>query len=189
VGKRVADKSGRKGAKFCPNLGQRLCKSGLWSRRGGERRRSAKAQTELSRNLAMAKQTQGAEIVEIALSPTFGYRTDVVGIPQGAAGCDGLQSIEAQSGDAGRTSRTFQGVPGCNRVDIAYGAAAAIAGKHLVTKVARVCPKPPLVDAVVAAEGPAPFDHDLKIAPATERKSVRPNGERGRDDAAAGKSA
>jgi hypothetical protein len=136
----------------------------------------------------MAKQTQGAEIVEIALSPTLGYRTDVVGIPQGAAGCDGLQSIEAQSGDAGCASRTFQGVPGGDRIDITDRASPSITGEHPVAEIARIGPKPPLVDAVVAAEGPAPFGHDLKIAPATERKSVRPNGERVGGNPATGKS-
>jgi hypothetical protein len=177
------------GAKFCPNWGQCLCKSGLWSRRGGESRRSAKPQTELSCNLAMAKQTQRPEIVEIALSPTLGDRTDVVSIPQGASGCDGLQSIEVQSGDAGRASCTFQGIPGSNRIDIADRTSPSITGEHLVAEIARICPKPPLVDAVVATEGPAPFGHNLKIAPATERKSVRPNGERVGGSPATGKSA
>jgi hypothetical protein len=137
----------------------------------------------------MTKQTQGAEIVEIALSATLGHRTDVVGIPQGAAGCDGLQSIEAESGDASRASRTLQSVPGSNRVDIADRAATAIAGKHLIAEVAGISTEPPLVDAVVAAEGPTPFGQNLKIAPATERKSIRPNGERVWPNPATGKSA
>src|ERR1700733_11476325 len=137
----------------------------------------------------MAQEAKGAEIVEVALAAAFGYRTDVVRVPKSPAGGDGLQPVETESGDASRASRTFQGVPGSNGVDIADGATAAIPREDLVAKVAGVGTEPPLVDAVVAAEGAPPFRDDLEVAPPAEGKAVRPGGERVRGNAAAAKSA
>ena len=41
----------------------------------------AEAGAELGGGFAVAEETEGAEIVEIALAAAFGYRANVVGVP------------------------------------------------------------------------------------------------------------
>jgi len=131
-----------------------------------------KALAELRGGLAMAEETKRAEIVEIALAATLGYRTNVISIPQTAPGRDGLHAIESQASGTGSTSRPLECVVGCDGIDRAYGADAAVAGKHLIPEVAWVGAQTPLVDAVVAAEGTPALGEDLKLAPAAEGQIV-----------------
>jgi hypothetical protein len=42
---------------------------------------SGEAEAELGGGFAMAEETEGAEIVEVALAAAFGYGADVVGVP------------------------------------------------------------------------------------------------------------
>ena len=121
----------------------------------------------------MTDQTEGAEIVEVALAAAFGYGTDVVGVPKAAAGGDGLHAVEAQASSAGRASCSLEGVVGGDGVDGTDAADAAISGEDLFAKVAGVGAETPLVDAVVAAEGATAFCEDFKLAPAAERQVVR----------------
>ena len=44
---------------------------------------------------AMAEEAESAEVVQVALASSFGYGADVVGIPEAAAGGDGLHAVEA----------------------------------------------------------------------------------------------
>ena len=141
---------------------------------------------------AVTEEAEGAEVVEVALAATFGYGTDVIGIPETAAGGDGLHAVEAQAGGAGGTSRALEGVVGGNGVDGADAADAAVAGEDLLAKVAGVGAETPLMDAVVAAEGAAAFGEDFEFAPAAERQAIgaeresltrgAPAGEGARDD-------
>lgn len=41
----------------------------------------AEAVAELGGGFAVTEQTEGTEIVEVALSAAFGYGTDVIGVP------------------------------------------------------------------------------------------------------------
>ena len=43
---------------------------------------------------AVAGEAEGAQVVEVALAAAFGYGADVVGVPERAAGGDGLHAVE-----------------------------------------------------------------------------------------------
>jgi hypothetical protein len=129
---------------------------------------AGEAGPELGGDIAVAEQAESAEVVEVALAAAFGYGADVVGVPQAAAGGDGLHSIEMQACGAGWATGSLESAVGGDGVDAADGADAAIAGEDLVAEIARVGAETPLVDAVVAAEGTAAFSEDFEIAPAAE---------------------
>jgi hypothetical protein len=57
----------------------------------------AKAHTEVGGGFAVAEETEGTEVVEVALAAAFGYGEDVVGVPEAAAGGDGLHSVETEA--------------------------------------------------------------------------------------------
>jgi hypothetical protein len=153
---------------------------------------NAEALAELGGGFAVAEKAERAEIVEVALAAAFGYRSDVVGVPEAAAGCDGLHAVEAEASGANGASGSLEGVVGGDGVDGADGADAAVAGEDLVAEVAGVGAEAPLVNAVVAAEGAAAFGKDFEFAPAAERQAVgteresltrgAPTGEGARDD-------
>jgi hypothetical protein len=136
----------------------------------------------------MTQQTEGAEVVEVALAAAFGHRADVVGVPETSACGDALQAVEAQSGIASRASCSFQGVVGGDGVDSAGCTSAVVPGEDLISKIAGVGPKTPLVNAVVAAEGATAFGQNLEVAPTTEREAIGPGGKSLRGDPAAGQS-
>ena len=136
----------------------------------------AEAHAELGGGFAVAEETEGAEVIEVALASAFGYGADVVGVPEAAAGGDGLHAIEAEACGSGWASGSLESVVGSDGVDVADGAEAAVAGEDLVAEVAGVGAETPLVDAVVAAEGAAAFGEDFEIAPAAERKVVGTSG-------------
>jgi hypothetical protein len=120
----------------------------------------------------MAEEAEGTEVVEVALAAAFGYGAYVVGVPEAAAGGDGLHGVEAEAGGAGGASGSFKCVVRGDGVDGTDGADAAVAGEHLVAEVAWVGTEAPLVDAVVAAEGAAAFGEDFEVAPAAEGEIV-----------------
>jgi hypothetical protein len=140
--------------------------SGLWA--GSGQPEVAQACSQLGGGFAVAEETEGAEIVEVALAAAFGYGADVVGVPEGVAGGDGAHAVETETGGPGRTSGSFEGVVGGDGVDVADGADAAVAGEDLVAEIAGVGAETPLMDAVVGAEGAAAFGHDLEVAPTAE---------------------
>jgi hypothetical protein len=127
----------------------------------------------LGGGFAVAEQAEGAEVVEVALAATFGYRADVVGVPEAAASGDGLHAVEMETGGAGRSAGSLECVVGGDGIDRTDGADAVVAGEDLVAKVAGIGAETPLVDAVIAAEGAAAFGEDFEVAPAAERQFVR----------------
>jgi hypothetical protein len=147
------------------------------------------ALAELGGGFAVAEETEGAKVVEVALAASFGDGTDVVGVPEAATGRDGLHAIEAEAGGAGGASGSLEGAVGGDGVDRADGADAAVAGEDLVAEVAGVGAETPLVDAVVAAEGAAAFGEDFEFAPAAEGQTVGTDGESMARGAAAGEGA
>ena len=149
----------------------------------------AEACAELCGRFAVAEETEGAEVVEIALAAAFGDGADVVGVPEAAARGDGFHAVEAEAGFAGGVAGSFEGVPGGDGVDAADGADAAVAGEDLVAEIAGVGAETPLVDAVVGAEGAAAFGEDFEFAPAAEREVVRAFWQSVACGAASGKSA
>src|ERR1700733_4707704 len=79
-----------------------------------------------------------------------------------------------QTGCAGGTAGSFEGVVGGDGIDVTDSADAAVTGEDLVAQIAGVSAETPLVDAVVAAEGAAASGEDFEVAPAAERKVVGP---------------
>ena len=144
---------------------------------------------ELGGGFAVAEEAEGTEVVEVALAAAFGDGTDVVGVPEAEAGCDGFHTVEAEASSASGASGSLEGVIGGNGVDGADGADAAVAGKDLVAEVAGVGAETPLVDAVVAAEGAAAFGQNFEFAPAAEGQSVGAERESLTRGAAAGEGA
>lgn len=118
---------------------------------------------------AMAKEAERSDIVEIALAATFGDGNDVVGLPKAAATGDALHSVEPHTGVASGAASTLERSIGSQRVDLADGAATAIAREDLVAEIAGIGAETPLMHAVVAAEGAAAFGENLKLTPSAER--------------------
>jgi hypothetical protein len=137
----------------------------------------AEACEELRGHLAMTEQTESANVVEVALTSAFCDGKDVVGIPEAAAASDGLHAVEAQASGAGGTTSASERSVGGDGVDVADGAAAAVAGEDLVAEIAGVGAEAPLVNAIVAAEGAATPGDDLEVTPAAERQAVGAGGE------------
>jgi hypothetical protein len=133
---------------------------------------AGEALAELGSGFAMAEEAEGSEVIEIALASAFGYRANVIGVPEGAAGGDGLHSVEMEASGAGWSAGSYEGIVGGDGVYRADGADAAVAGKDLVAEVAGVGAETPLVDAIVAAEGAAAFGEDFEVAPAAEGKVI-----------------
>jgi hypothetical protein len=156
----------------------------LWVRHLGRSR--AETLTELCGGFAVAEETEGAEVVEVALTAAFGDRADVVGVPQAATRGDGSHSVEMQAGCTGGAARTFECVVGGDGVDLAGGADTTVASEDLIAEIARVGAKTPLVDTVVAAKGAAAFGEDFELAPTAERKTIGAEGQGLAGGAAAG---
>jgi hypothetical protein len=122
----------------------------------------------LGGGFAMAEEAEGAEVVEVALAAALGYGAYVVGVPEAAAGGDGLHAVEAKTSGTGRPSGSLECVVGGESVDGTDGADATVAAEDLVAEVAGVGTEAPLVDAIVAAEGAAASGDDLEVTPAAE---------------------
>jgi hypothetical protein len=121
---------------------------------------------------AVAEKAESAEVREVALAAAFGYWADVVGVPQAAAGGDGLHAIEMEAGGTGGATGSLEGIVGGDGVDVTDGTDAMVAGEDLVAEVAGIGAETPLVDAIVAAEGAAAFGDDFEITPAAEGQVV-----------------
>lgn len=147
----------------------------------------SQALPELGRSPAVARDTQGADIVEIALPAPFGDGQDVVCIPERASTCNGFHPVEGETGDPSVSARAFQSSVNRTRVSLAEGADAAVACKNLVAKEARVGAQPPLEDAIVGAESPSTAGKDFELAPAAKWTSVFAMRQALRADAAARK--
>ena len=147
------------------------------------------ALAEAGGGFAVTEEAEGAEVVEIALAAAFGYRADVVGVPEAAATGDGLHAVETEAGGASGAFGSLERIVGGDGVDVAGGADATVAGKDLVAEVARVGAKTPLVNAVVAAKCAAAFCEDFEVAPTAERQAVWAFAESAGCGAAAGEGA
>jgi hypothetical protein len=135
--------------------------------------RAAEAQAEGGH--AMAAQAEGAQVREVALAAAFDDGRDVIGLPEGAAGVTGQVPVVEQA-LAGWAARALQDALRDQRIDTTTFADAAIAFEHLIAEVAGVGAQPPLVHAVVGAEGAAALGH-FGRAPAAEASAGRASGE------------
>ena len=149
----------------------------------------AEAEAELGGCFAVTGKAKGAEIVEVALAAALDDGEDVVGVPEGATGGDGLHSVEREAGGAGVATRAPErGVDG-DGVGATGLADAPVAGEDLVAEEAGVGPEAVLEDAVVGAESTAAFGEDFKVAPAAKGEAVGSASEGVGLDAAAGERA
>ena len=101
----------------------------------------------------------------------------MVGIPEGAAGGDGLHPVEGETGDAGVAAGSFECRIDGDGIGLAEVADATVAGEDLVAEVAGVGAEAPLMDAEVGTEGSAAFGEDFELAPAAEGQAVGSGGE------------
>ena len=121
----------------------------------------------------MAEQAEGADVIQIALTATFTHGQDMVGVPETSAAGHRLHAVEAKSRGPRRPASAFESGIHRDTINLADRATSAITSKDLVTQIARISAKTPLVDAVVAAEGATALCEDLKLAPAAERQAIR----------------
>lgn len=124
-------------------------------------------------SFTMAEQAESPDVVQIALTATFTHGQDMVGVPETSAAGHGLHAVEAKSRGPRWPASAFESGIHRNTINLAGRATSAVASKDLVTQIARICAKTPLVDAVIAAEGAAAFREDLELAPAAKRQAVR----------------
>jgi hypothetical protein len=127
---------------------------------------------KLRRCLAMARETERAEVVEVALTAAFGDRTDVVCVPERAAGGNGLHPVEAEARETISPACPFEGGVDGKGIGLAGGADAAVAREDLIAEVAGVGTKTPLVNTVIGAKSATAFGENLEVAPAAERKII-----------------
>ena len=149
----------------------------------------AEPAAKLRCSLPVTQQAKGAEVIEIALSATLGDREDVVGVPKGAAGVDGLEAVYGKTGGTGRTPGALECGEDGSCIGVAHGADAAVTRENLVAEIAGIGPQPVLVHTVIRAEGAAAPDKDLEIAPAAKRQTVGTERQKAGIHAAARKSA
>ena len=152
---------------------------------GGE----AEAAAQVRCHFAMARQAEGAEVIDIALAAALGYRQDVIGVPERAAAGDELHAVQREACGSAGPSRALEGVIDGDGIGSAEGADAVIAGEDLVAEVAGIGAQTPLVDAEVRAEGASTTGQDLKVAPAAEGEPIGTFGQGGGFGAAAGEGA
>ena len=127
---------------------------------------------KIGRRLAMARETEGSDVVEVALTSTFGDWTNVISIPERSAGGDGFHSVEAEARNTSSATGTLESVVDVEGISGAGGANAAIAREDLVAEVAGVGAKTPLVDTVVGAKSATAFGENLEVAPTAEREII-----------------
>jgi len=127
---------------------------------------------ELGGSPAVARETQGADIVEIALPAPFSDGQDVVCVPKRAATCNRFHPVKGETGNASASARAFQSGVNRTRISLAQGADAAVACIDLVAEEAGVGTQSPLEDAIVGTESPSAPGKDFELAPAAEWTSV-----------------
>ena len=133
-------------------------------------RGTAQATLQLPGHIAMTRQAECAQVGEIALSPTFAHRQNVVSVPQALAG-HGLQPPVMQHPLAAGPASALQPAVRFNRIYFAKRATAAIASEYLLAEIAGVRPQPPFMDAPVGAESSPPAGN-FHRAPATQRTAI-----------------
>lgn len=132
----------------------------------------AEALDQLRGRIAVARQAQGTQVVEIALATAFGDWSDMISVPQGSATGDQLHAVERQSGRSRASAGTLErGING-DGVCLADLTHTAITSEHLIAKIARVGAQTPLMDAVVRTKCTSSFGKNLEIAPTAERQPI-----------------
>jgi hypothetical protein len=93
----------------------------------------------------MARQAERAQVLEIALSTTFGDWKDMICVPQGAASVDRTESPDGKLFGTPTTAGSLQVFHRCDSIGGADGADTGIPGKYLVAQVPGVGTQTPLM--------------------------------------------
>jgi len=134
---------------------------------------NAKAFSQRGSGDAVATQTQGADVGQVAFAAALDDRQDVVGIPERFARSSAKAPMPEQRRAAG-SARKAELSGGAHRVQSAIGADTPIALEYLFSKVCGLCSEFPLVDTKSRTEGVSPA-WNLKGAPATKAAAIRPS--------------
>lgn len=126
----------------------------------------------------MTGQAERAEVVEVALPSSFSDRPDMVRIPQGPPGLNGLEAPDGKRLHSGLAAAAFERSIGGDGIGAAVRADTAIASKDLIAQIAGVRTQPPLMHAVLRTEGAATARENLHLTPAAEWQTVRPQRQR-----------
>ena len=118
----------------------------------------------------MTLEAERADIRKVALAAAFGYRHDVVGVPQAFAKAGTDAPFGARPG-TGNTAHSFEMAPGGNAIDAADGANAAIAREDFLPEMAGVGPELPFLHAPIRAKREAALG-DFQIAIAAQIAAI-----------------
>ena len=120
----------------------------------------------------MAEQTKSAEIFEIAFSPSFYNRQNVIGVPQRLA-TEPLEAPFHEEPQPVGSARAAQLRVGRTSVDSADCADTPVPLQNLLAKVARVGAEAPFVNPPIRAERETPRG-DFESTPAAEGPAAGP---------------
>jgi hypothetical protein len=134
----------------------------------------------------MAEQAQGAQVLQVALAPSFHYRKNMIGVPQRLARESRKSPLREKPLPVG-SARAPQLPIGGAGVDAANRANAAVPQQNLLAQVPGVGAEAPFVHTPIRTEGEAPRG-DFQATPAAQRAAIRPFRESGAIGEAAGHS-
>ena len=117
----------------------------------------------------MTQQTKRAEIVQVALTASLGYRKNVIRVPKRAPCPHRTQTPHLQRLCAEPAAAPLQRQIRCSRVRCADRTDAPVPLKNQVAQIAGVGTQPPLVYAKGRAKGAAARRQDLQPAPPAQR--------------------
>src|SRR5580692_386775 len=123
----------------------------------------------------MALQAQSADILEVAFTPAFHHRNNVIGVPKRHSGTGAEAPVEQSLQPCG-AAQAFQLPPREQAIHTATGADASIALQYFFAKVARVAAQPPFFHAPSRTKR-RPALGNLQIAPAAEIAAIEALGE------------
>jgi hypothetical protein len=118
----------------------------------------------------MTLEAKRADVREVAFAATFGYRNDVVGIPQAFAKAGTDAPFGARTG-TGNSAHSFEMMPCGDAIDTADGANTAIALQDFLAEMTGVGAELPFLDAPIRAKREAAFGY-FQIAVAAQIAAV-----------------
>jgi hypothetical protein len=120
---------------------------------------------KLGRDRSMTTKTQGTNVIQVALSPAFCYRQNVIGIPQAFTYLCLQTPVEHKRLACGAAC-PFQPAMLFDRVKTTMSANASIALEYMFAQVPWLRSQLPFVYAIVRAEGEAARRHLQRAPPA-----------------------
>ena len=119
----------------------------------------------------MTLQTQGADVLEVALASAFHHRNDMIGVPESFPRARTQAPVEKGLQAAG-TAQAFQLLLCVQAIDATKSANSTISFQYFVAQVPRIGAQAPFFHAPFRTKGVAAFRH-LQIAPAAKIAAIR----------------